>query len=167
MERDLLPGGGNIPKNYKKRLRWYLWEERLINTVCVCACACVCVWCVGGWACVCVWWVVHVCVCVCAAYTEDVVRVIQRSRCLVCLLSAEFLSNSSAVFVLEAGVQVENQKWSKLQSQRASQGVTPHHLKPSMEWQNIFKSDLIEDNTTLDWSVVFSSICFAPIDHFN
>ncbi|XP_059926775.1 interleukin-18 receptor accessory protein-like isoform X2 [Gadus macrocephalus] len=39
------------------------------------------------------------------AYTEDVVRVIQRSRCLVCLLSGDFLSNSSAVFVLEAGVQ--------------------------------------------------------------
>ncbi|CAL8364124.1 unnamed protein product [Gadus morhua 'NCC'] len=39
------------------------------------------------------------------AYTEDVVRVIQRSRCLVCLLSGDFLSNSSAVFVLEAGIQ--------------------------------------------------------------
>ncbi|XP_030232553.1 interleukin-18 receptor accessory protein isoform X3 [Gadus morhua] len=39
------------------------------------------------------------------AYTEDVVRVIQRSRCLVCLLSGDFLSNSSAVFMLEAGIQ--------------------------------------------------------------
>ncbi|CAL8350908.1 unnamed protein product [Merluccius merluccius] len=38
-------------------------------------------------------------------YTEDVVGILQRSRCLVYLLSSDFISNSSAVFVLEAGVQ--------------------------------------------------------------
>ncbi|XP_074523264.1 interleukin-18 receptor accessory protein-like [Halichoeres trimaculatus] len=39
------------------------------------------------------------------AYTNDVVLAIQRSRMLICLLSADYLSNSSAVFVLESGVQ--------------------------------------------------------------
>ncbi|XP_034536366.1 interleukin-18 receptor accessory protein-like [Notolabrus celidotus] len=38
------------------------------------------------------------------AYTHDVVLSIQRSRMLVCLLSADYLSSSSAVFVLESGV---------------------------------------------------------------
>ncbi|KAJ3593131.1 hypothetical protein NHX12_005468 [Muraenolepis orangiensis] len=38
-------------------------------------------------------------------YTEDVVGVLRRSRCLICLLSGHFLSDRSAVFVLEAGVQ--------------------------------------------------------------
>ncbi|XP_031702807.1 interleukin-18 receptor accessory protein-like isoform X2 [Anarrhichthys ocellatus] len=40
------------------------------------------------------------------AYTNDVVLAIQRSRMLICLLSADYLSNSNAVFVLESGVQV-------------------------------------------------------------
>ncbi|XP_056269547.1 interleukin-18 receptor accessory protein-like isoform X2 [Pseudoliparis swirei] len=39
------------------------------------------------------------------AYTNDVVLAIQRSRMLICLLSADYLSNSNAVFVLESGVQ--------------------------------------------------------------
>ncbi|XP_075934116.1 interleukin-18 receptor accessory protein-like [Anarhichas minor] len=39
------------------------------------------------------------------AYTNDVVVAIQRSRMLICLLSADYLSNSNAVFVLESGVQ--------------------------------------------------------------
>ncbi|XP_070823602.1 interleukin-18 receptor accessory protein-like [Chaetodon trifascialis] len=39
------------------------------------------------------------------AYTNDVVLAIQRSRMLICLLSANYLSNNNAVFVLESGVQ--------------------------------------------------------------
>ncbi|XP_071771114.1 interleukin-18 receptor accessory protein-like isoform X2 [Centroberyx gerrardi] len=39
------------------------------------------------------------------AYTEDVVHALQRSRMLICLLSADYLSNSNAVFVLESGIQ--------------------------------------------------------------
>ncbi|XP_034416859.1 interleukin-18 receptor accessory protein-like isoform X2 [Cyclopterus lumpus] len=39
------------------------------------------------------------------AYTNDVVLAIQRSRMLICLLSADYLSNSNAVFVLESGIQ--------------------------------------------------------------
>ncbi|XP_068455557.1 interleukin-18 receptor accessory protein-like [Clinocottus analis] len=39
------------------------------------------------------------------AYTNDVVLAIQRSRMLICLLSADYLSNSHAVFELESGVQ--------------------------------------------------------------
>ncbi|XP_029317890.1 LOW QUALITY PROTEIN: interleukin-18 receptor accessory protein-like [Cottoperca gobio] len=39
------------------------------------------------------------------AYTDDVVVSIQRSQMLICLLSADYLSNSNAVFVLESGVQ--------------------------------------------------------------
>ncbi|KAM3876895.1 interleukin-18 receptor accessory protein-like [Diretmus argenteus] len=38
------------------------------------------------------------------AYTDDVVHTLQRSRMLICLLSADFLSNSNAVFVLESGI---------------------------------------------------------------
>ncbi|KAM9367001.1 interleukin-18 receptor accessory protein-like [Symphorus nematophorus] len=38
-------------------------------------------------------------------YTNDVVLTIQRSRMLICLLSADYLSSSNAVFVLESGVQ--------------------------------------------------------------
>ncbi|XP_029354118.1 interleukin-18 receptor accessory protein-like isoform X1 [Echeneis naucrates] len=38
-------------------------------------------------------------------YTNDVILAIQRSKMLICLLSAEYLSNSNACFVLEAGVQ--------------------------------------------------------------
>lgn len=41
-----------------------------------------------------------------AAYTNDVVNAIQRSRMLICLLSADYLCDSNAVFVLESGVQV-------------------------------------------------------------
>ncbi|XP_034050297.1 interleukin-18 receptor accessory protein-like [Thalassophryne amazonica] len=39
------------------------------------------------------------------AYTNDVVQVIHRSRMLICLLSAEYFSNSNAVFVLQSGIQ--------------------------------------------------------------
>ncbi|XP_073319901.1 interleukin-18 receptor accessory protein-like [Pagrus major] len=39
------------------------------------------------------------------AYTNDVVLAVQRSRMLICLLSADYLSNSNAVFELESGVQ--------------------------------------------------------------
>ncbi|XP_026234832.1 interleukin-18 receptor accessory protein-like isoform X2 [Anabas testudineus] len=39
------------------------------------------------------------------AYTNDVVNAIQRSRMLICLLSADYLCDSNAVFVLESGVQ--------------------------------------------------------------
>ncbi|XP_054473603.1 interleukin-18 receptor accessory protein-like isoform X2 [Anoplopoma fimbria] len=39
------------------------------------------------------------------AYTSDVVLAIQRSQMLICLLSADYLSDSNAVFVLESGVQ--------------------------------------------------------------
>ncbi|XP_078102024.1 interleukin-18 receptor accessory protein-like isoform X2 [Sander vitreus] len=39
------------------------------------------------------------------AYANDVVLAIQRSRMLICLLSADYLSNSNAVFVLESGIQ--------------------------------------------------------------
>ncbi|XP_029952041.1 interleukin-18 receptor accessory protein-like isoform X2 [Salarias fasciatus] len=38
------------------------------------------------------------------AYTNDVVLAVKRSRMLICVLSAEYLSNSNAVFVLESGV---------------------------------------------------------------
>lgn len=44
--------------------------------------------------------------CCVAAYANDIVLAIQRSQMLICLLSAEYLSNSSAVFVLESGVKV-------------------------------------------------------------
>ncbi|KAM7014976.1 interleukin-18 receptor accessory protein-like, partial [Tautogolabrus adspersus] len=39
------------------------------------------------------------------AYTNEVVSAIKRSRMLICLVSADYLSNSNAVFVLESGVQ--------------------------------------------------------------
>ncbi|XP_035483875.1 interleukin-18 receptor accessory protein-like isoform X1 [Scophthalmus maximus] len=39
------------------------------------------------------------------AYTNDVVLAIQRSQMLICLLSADYLCSSNAVFVLETGVQ--------------------------------------------------------------
>lgn len=39
------------------------------------------------------------------AYTNDVVHAIQRSQMLICVLSADYLSNSNAVFVLESGLQ--------------------------------------------------------------
>ncbi|KAK7898338.1 hypothetical protein WMY93_019191 [Mugilogobius chulae] len=38
-------------------------------------------------------------------YTKDVVNAIHRSHVLICLLSAEYLSDNNAVFVLESGVQ--------------------------------------------------------------
>lgn len=41
-----------------------------------------------------------------AAYTNDVVLAIQRSQMLVCVLSAEYLTNTDAVFILESGLQV-------------------------------------------------------------
>ncbi|XP_061670643.1 interleukin-18 receptor accessory protein-like [Syngnathoides biaculeatus] len=40
------------------------------------------------------------------AYTNDVVGGIRRSQILICILSAEYLSNSNAVFVLESGIRV-------------------------------------------------------------
>ncbi|RVE74351.1 hypothetical protein OJAV_G00021180 [Oryzias javanicus] len=39
------------------------------------------------------------------AYTNDVVLGIKRSRMLMCVLSADYLADSSAVFVLESGIQ--------------------------------------------------------------
>lgn len=50
----------------------------------------------------CTWWFP----CCVAAYANDIVLAIQRSQMLICLLSADYLSNSSAVFVLESGVKV-------------------------------------------------------------
>lgn len=41
-----------------------------------------------------------------SAYTNDVVLAIQKSRMLICVLSAEYLSNTDAVFILESGLQV-------------------------------------------------------------
>ncbi|XP_057694753.1 interleukin-18 receptor accessory protein-like isoform X1 [Corythoichthys intestinalis] len=40
------------------------------------------------------------------AYTNDVVRAIRRSQILICVVSAEYLANSNAVFVLESGIKV-------------------------------------------------------------
>ncbi|XP_049574924.1 interleukin-18 receptor accessory protein isoform X2 [Syngnathus scovelli] len=40
------------------------------------------------------------------AYTNDVVHAIRRSQILICVVSADYLSNSNAVFVLESGIQV-------------------------------------------------------------
>ncbi|XP_070761106.1 LOW QUALITY PROTEIN: interleukin-18 receptor accessory protein-like [Enoplosus armatus] len=39
------------------------------------------------------------------AYIDDVILAIKRSQMLICLLSADYLSNSNAVFVLQSGVQ--------------------------------------------------------------
>ncbi|XP_047436785.1 interleukin-18 receptor accessory protein-like isoform X2 [Mugil cephalus] len=44
------------------------------------------------------------------AYTNDVVLALKRSRMLICVLSADYLSNSDAVFVLESGIQALLQK---------------------------------------------------------
>ncbi|XP_063737445.1 interleukin-18 receptor accessory protein-like isoform X2 [Eleginops maclovinus] len=38
------------------------------------------------------------------AYTNDVVLAISKSQMLICVLSADYLSNSNAVFVLESGI---------------------------------------------------------------
>ncbi|TNM90922.1 hypothetical protein fugu_003211 [Takifugu bimaculatus] len=38
-------------------------------------------------------------------YANDVVLSIQRSRMLICVLSADYLSNTDAVFILESGIQ--------------------------------------------------------------
>lgn len=43
-------------------------------------------------------------------FTNEVAHAIQHSQMLICLLSAEYLSNSNAVFVLESGVQALLQK---------------------------------------------------------
>lgn len=43
-------------------------------------------------------------------YTNDVVLAIQRSQMLICVLSAEYLSNTDAVFILESGLQVGKNK---------------------------------------------------------
>ncbi|XP_051919120.1 interleukin-18 receptor accessory protein-like isoform X1 [Hippocampus zosterae] len=40
------------------------------------------------------------------AYTNDVMHAIRRSQILICVVSAEYLSNSNAVFVLESGIQI-------------------------------------------------------------
>ncbi|KAM9825611.1 interleukin-18 receptor accessory protein-like isoform X1 [Syngnathus typhle] len=40
------------------------------------------------------------------AYANDVVHAIRRSQILICVVSADYLSNSNAVFVLESGIQV-------------------------------------------------------------
>lgn len=61
-------------------------------------CVFVCVDCKGSW-----WFPFSL-----AVYTSDVVLAIQRSRMLICLLSAEYLSNNNAIFVLESGVQVRS-----------------------------------------------------------
>ncbi|KAM9409561.1 interleukin-18 receptor accessory protein-like [Pholidichthys leucotaenia] len=39
------------------------------------------------------------------AYANDVVLAIKRSQMLICILSAEYITNSNAVFVLESGIQ--------------------------------------------------------------
>ncbi|KAG7482751.1 interleukin-18 receptor accessory protein-like [Solea senegalensis] len=44
------------------------------------------------------------------AYANDVVCAIQRSQMLICLLSADYLCNSNALFVLESGIQALLQK---------------------------------------------------------
>ncbi|KAM8895234.1 interleukin-18 receptor accessory protein-like isoform 2-T2 [Spinachia spinachia] len=54
------------------------------------------------------------------AFTNDVVLAIRRSRMLLCLLSAEYLSNSNAVFVLESGIQSSSLKVLVIWTGRAS-----------------------------------------------
>lgn len=41
-----------------------------------------------------------------AAYTNDVVLALKRSQMLICVLSADYLTDRNAVFVLESGVKV-------------------------------------------------------------
>lgn len=41
-----------------------------------------------------------------SAYTNDVVLAVERSQMLICVLSAEYLSNTHAVYILESGLQV-------------------------------------------------------------
>uniref|UniRef100_A0A3P9JM02 Interleukin 18 receptor accessory protein n=1 Tax=Oryzias latipes TaxID=8090 RepID=A0A3P9JM02_ORYLA len=66
------------------------------------------------------------------AYTNDVVLGIKRSRMLVCVLSADYLADSSAVFVLESGIQALLQKSSLklllIRTSEASAFLTPSHL---------------------------------------
>lgn len=80
LERDLLPEGGQKRRGERER------GEKLTTfdyPSCLCVPLCV------------------------TAYTDDVVHALQRSRMLICLLSADYLSNSNTVFVLESGIQVE------------------------------------------------------------
>lgn len=42
-----------------------------------------------------------------SVYANDVVLSIQRSQMLICVLSADYLSNTNAVFILESGIQVD------------------------------------------------------------
>uniref|UniRef100_A0A8C4I0L6 Interleukin-18 receptor accessory protein n=1 Tax=Dicentrarchus labrax TaxID=13489 RepID=A0A8C4I0L6_DICLA len=83
------------------------------------------------------------------AYTNDVVLAIQRSQMLICLLSADYLSNNNAVFVLESGVQALLQNSSLklllIWTSRASSLIQPDpplptlvqralKVLPSMDW---------------------------------
>nr|XP_020463991.1 interleukin-18 receptor accessory protein-like [Monopterus albus] len=68
------------------------------------------------------------------AYTNDVVLAIQRSRMLICLLSADYLCNSNAVFVLESGVQALLQNSA---------------LKLLLIWTNRASASLIQPNPPL------------------
>ncbi|CAJ1049487.1 interleukin-18 receptor accessory protein-like isoform X1 [Xyrichtys novacula] len=64
------------------------------------------------------------------AYTNDVVHAIQRSQMLICLLSADYLSNNSAVFVLESGVQALLQNSSPKLLLLWTNGESASRLKP-------------------------------------
>ncbi|XP_035538283.1 interleukin-18 receptor accessory protein-like isoform X2 [Morone saxatilis] len=83
------------------------------------------------------------------AYTNDVVLAIHRSQMLICLLSADYLSNNNAVFVLESGVQALLQnstlKLLLIWTSRASSLIQPDpplptlvqralKVLPSMDW---------------------------------
>ncbi|XP_069029954.1 interleukin-18 receptor accessory protein-like isoform X2 [Embiotoca jacksoni] len=86
------------------------------------------------------------------AYTNDVVLAIQRSRMLICVLSADYLANSNTVFVLESGVQALLQKselkllliWTNGASASISQPDPPLpalvrralRVLPSLDWSS-------------------------------
>nr|XP_046247528.1 interleukin-18 receptor accessory protein-like isoform X2 [Scatophagus argus] len=64
------------------------------------------------------------------AYADDVVLAIQRSQMLICLLSAEYLTNNNAVFVLESGVQALLQNSISKLLLIWTDGTSASHIKP-------------------------------------
>ncbi|XP_029982745.1 interleukin-18 receptor accessory protein-like isoform X2 [Sphaeramia orbicularis] len=63
------------------------------------------------------------------AFTNEVAHALQQSQMLICLLSADYLSDSNAVFVLESGVQALLHKW---------------NLKVLLIWTNRDSTSLIQ-----------------------
>ncbi|KAF7212331.1 transcript variant X2 [Nothobranchius furzeri] len=84
------------------------------------------------------------------AYTDDVVMMIKRSRTLICVLSADYLTDSNAVFVLDAGIKALLQDSALKLLLVWTNGASASHIHPDLPLPKLVQRAL-KVLPSLDW----------------